>query len=156
MCADRTPARGAAGFSLIELIVFIVIVGVALAGVLSVLDFTSSRSAEPIVAKQAVAVGEAFIDEIISRDYANAAGTNVDPRSNFTGITDYHLYSTSNIIKLRNGNSIAGLTGYSISVQVGNTVTVTGSDMRPILVTVSDPLGRSYLFRAYKANYRAN
>ena len=157
MCNESAPGRSP-GFSLIELIVFIVIVGVALAGVLSVLDLTGARSADPMVAKQAVAVGEAFVDEVLSRDYANAAGTNVDPRANFTGIADYDLYQTSNTIKLRDGTPIAALTGapgYSVRVTVGNSTTIAGAEMRPIAVTVTDVLGRSYPFVAYKANYRA-
>jgi MSHA pilin protein MshD len=156
MCAERNRLFRAGGFSLIELIVFIVIVGVALAGVLSVLDFTSSRSSDPMVSKQAVAIGEAFVDEIVSRDYANAAGTSGDPRTALTGIADYNGYTGGGVIRFRDSTAVPGLGGYKVAVQVGNTVTISGADMRPILVTVTDPLNRSYVFRAYKANYRTN
>ena len=52
-----------AGISLIELIMFIVIVGAALAGVMSVLNLTVRHSADPQLRKQALAVAEALLEE---------------------------------------------------------------------------------------------
>lgn len=51
------------GLTLIELIVFIVIVGVALAGVLTVLNLTTRSSADPLLRKQALAIAEAILEE---------------------------------------------------------------------------------------------
>jgi MSHA pilin protein MshD len=50
-----TP-RSQAGLSLIELVMFIVIVGVAVAGVLSVMNVTTRHSADPMIRKQAQAI----------------------------------------------------------------------------------------------------
>lgn len=52
------------GLTLIELIMFIVIVGVALAGVLTVLNLTTQRSADPLLRKQALAIAEAILEEV--------------------------------------------------------------------------------------------
>jgi MSHA pilin protein MshD len=52
------------GLSLIELVVFIVIIGVAVAGVMATLTFTNARSADPLQRKQAVLLAEALLDEI--------------------------------------------------------------------------------------------
>lgn len=52
-----------AGISLIELIMFIVIVGAALAGVMSVLNLTTRHSADPQLRKQALAIAEAVLEE---------------------------------------------------------------------------------------------
>lgn len=52
------------GLTLIELIMFIMIVGVALAGVLAVLNQTTQHSADPMVRKQALAVAEAIMEEV--------------------------------------------------------------------------------------------
>ncbi len=52
------------GISLIELIVFIIIVGVALAGVLSVLNLTTARSADPLIRKQMLAIAESLLEEV--------------------------------------------------------------------------------------------
>ena len=53
-----------AGISLIELVMFIVIVGVAVVGVLSVMNITTKSSADPIVRKQALAIAESLLEEI--------------------------------------------------------------------------------------------
>jgi MSHA pilin protein MshD len=55
---------GQRGLSMIELVVFIVIIGVAVAGVLATLTYTSARSADPLQRKQAILIAEALLDEI--------------------------------------------------------------------------------------------
>jgi len=52
------------GISLIELIMFIVIVSVALAGILLVMNVTTKSSADPLVHKQALAIAESLIEEV--------------------------------------------------------------------------------------------
>ena len=52
------------GLTLIELIVFIVIVSTALAGVLTVLNVTTKSSADPMIRKQALAIAEALLEEV--------------------------------------------------------------------------------------------
>lgn len=61
--------RHARGFTLIELIMFILIVGVALAGVLTVLNHTVQHSADPIVRKQALAIAEAVMEEVMLQPF---------------------------------------------------------------------------------------
>lgn len=55
---------GQRGVTLIELIVFIVIVSIAIAGVLSVLNIAVRNSADPQVQKQALAIAEALLEEV--------------------------------------------------------------------------------------------
>ena len=57
-------ARSQTGLSLIELIMFIVIVGIGLAGVLSVLNLTAQKSADPMIRKQMLAVAESLLEEV--------------------------------------------------------------------------------------------
>jgi len=56
--------RKSAGLSLVELIVFIVIVGAAVAGVLGALNVSTRASADPVIQKQALAVAEAVLEEV--------------------------------------------------------------------------------------------
>ncbi|MCF8177020.1 MAG: type II secretion system GspH family protein [Sulfuritalea sp.] len=51
------------GLTLIELIIFIVIVSVALVGVMTVLNITARYSADPMIRKQSLAVAEAVLEE---------------------------------------------------------------------------------------------
>jgi MSHA pilin protein MshD len=52
------------GISLIELIMFIVIVSVALAGILLVMDVTTKSSSDPLIRKQALAIAESLLEEV--------------------------------------------------------------------------------------------
>lgn len=68
------------GVSLIELIIFIVIVSIALTGILAVMNITNRTSADPVVHKQALAIAESLLEEvelmpftICDPDDANAA-----------------------------------------------------------------------------------
>lgn len=52
------------GVTLIELIMFIVIIGAALAGLLQVLNFTTKGSADPVRQKQALMIAEGLLEEV--------------------------------------------------------------------------------------------
>src|SRR5882762_2045905 len=62
--ARRHRPRAEHGISLVELIVFIVIVGIAVAGVVGALSMATRASADPMIQKQALAVAEALMEEI--------------------------------------------------------------------------------------------
>lgn len=52
------------GVTMIELIMFIVIIGAALAGLLQVLSFTTKTSADPMRQKQALMIAEGLLEEV--------------------------------------------------------------------------------------------
>ena len=56
--------RASGGVTLIELIVFIVIVGLAMAGVLAAFNTITAASADPQVRKQVLAIAESLMDEV--------------------------------------------------------------------------------------------
>ena len=60
MCIERRQR----GLTLIELIVFIVIVGVALAGILAVMNVTMKSSSDPLIRKQMLAIAESLMTEV--------------------------------------------------------------------------------------------
>ena len=62
---SRNPERRKSrGLSLVELIVFIVIVSTAVAGVVGVLSIATRGSADPMIQKQALAIAEAVLEEV--------------------------------------------------------------------------------------------
>ena len=74
---------------------FIVIVSVAVVGILAVMNVTEKSSADPMVRKQAVAMGEALLDEILAKDY-NLTLPETDMvgcshRAQYVGVDDYTL-----------------------------------------------------------------
>ncbi len=67
MCISKQKANFCAaqrGISLIELIMFIVIVGIALAGILLVMNNVSKNSSDPLIHKQSLAIAESLLEEI--------------------------------------------------------------------------------------------
>lgn len=87
MCTSRCQR----GLTLIELIVFIVIVSVALVGVLTVFNVTTKSSADPMIRKQALAIAEAILEEVMLQPF-----TWCDPDDlNAATATDYADCSVS-------------------------------------------------------------
>ena len=52
------------GFTFIELIMFVVIVSIGVAGILSVFYVTTQKSADPAARKQLIAIAEAMLEEV--------------------------------------------------------------------------------------------
>jgi MSHA pilin protein MshD len=57
-------SKNSSGFTIVELVLFIVVVSVAIAGVLSVMNLTASHSADPQIRKQALSIAEALMEEV--------------------------------------------------------------------------------------------
>lgn len=154
MCMTRRQARG---FTLIELIFFIVVVGVALTGILSVSTTIVKSSADPLVRKQALAIGQALLEEILQKEYAKPAGSTVlgfaggGTRNLFDCVIDYQGYATTSGIVDSTGAPVIGLEAYN------TTVTVTSSTLGAVpaylvMVSVRGPLGQVAL-SGYRGNY---
>lgn len=62
--STESGRRGNGGVTLVELVVFIVIVGVALAGVFAAFNTLTAASADPQVRKQVLAIAESLMDEV--------------------------------------------------------------------------------------------
>ena len=63
------------GLSLIELMIFIVVIGIGLAGVLLALNQNTARSSDPMIRKQTLAAAESLLEEIVRQPF-----TYCDPR----------------------------------------------------------------------------
>lgn len=63
---DRRSSRHGrqSGISLVELIMFVVIVGIGVAGILSVFNIATQKSADPAARKQLQAIAEAMLQEV--------------------------------------------------------------------------------------------
>lgn len=134
------PCRASArGFTLVEMIIAIVILGVGLAGVLLAFSTTVRGSADPVVVAQMRAIAEEMLEEITLKPYTPAA--NSAPagcaRDTYNDVSDYNGYSTTNKICAVDGTTVSGLDSYSVSVSVaGGTLDGIGAAKR-IVVTVT-------------------
>ena len=60
----HAPIHSQRGVSLVELIMFIVIISIALAGILLVMNRVTGHSADSLVRKQALAIAESLLEEV--------------------------------------------------------------------------------------------
>ncbi len=78
------------GFTLIELIIFIVVVGAGLAGILSVSTNVVKSSADPMVRKQAMALADSILEEIVQKEYLDPDGVSGETtRDTMDDVDDY-------------------------------------------------------------------
>lgn len=153
---DATLVATQRGFTLIELVVFIVIVGVGLAGILSVVDAAVKSSADPLVRKQALVIAEALLEEIMLKDYSNPLdGYAGSSRAEFDDVDDYAGYGTSAGILDLEGMPIAAMGSYNISpvVTVVPMAALAGVVVaKKITVSVTGP-GTVVSLSGYRGNY---
>ncbi|MCX7627449.1 MAG: prepilin-type N-terminal cleavage/methylation domain-containing protein [Methylophilaceae bacterium] len=159
MCTKRPVAAvDQRGISLIELIVFIVIVGVALAGIAAAINYNVQHSVDPVVKKQALAIAESMLEEVMLQNYADPDGTNTGEsnRSNWDDVDDYHGYTSTGIYAIDDLTTpISGLSDYTVSVQVETVASFNGisGQTKRIVVTVTGPIGTTVKLEGYRTHY---
>ena len=135
MCMTSRFARGgASGFTLIELIFFIVVVSVGLAGVLKVMNVGVAASADPLIRKQAAALAESILQEVLQKAYTDpdpAVTSGESTRATFDDVDDYNGRSNATFTDLP-----ASLSGYTIAITVASS-TLGSLAAKRVTVTVS-------------------
>jgi len=136
------------GVTLIELVIFIVIISVGLVGILSVMNVTTRSSADPMVRKQAMAMAEAVLEEILSKDGNPATTlpetdfTNCSNRASYVGVWDYACFDGAPATAVISGvntlgsSSIPALAGFTATVAVASEA-VSGVTLQRVGVTVT-------------------
>ena len=148
------------GLTLIELIVVMIVISVALVGVMSVINYTTRHSADPVLRHQAIAIAEAYMEEIVLKEFRDPDTGDVCPakeasRDLYDNVCDYHELLDQGA-RNQNGQAISGLENYRVSVSVaqeafgpsGSTVNGLRID-----VDVTDPSGQSLRLSSYRADY---
>ena len=81
--STSTRLRRQRGITLVELIMFMVIISIALAGIIGVMNLVTSKSADPLRRKQALLIAEGLLEEV-----RLAAFTWCDPTSDSEDVPD--------------------------------------------------------------------
>jgi len=117
------------GISLVELIMFIVIVSVALAGILLVMNVTTKSSADPLIHKQALAIAESLLEEIGLMPFTWCDPNDVNAASAVSAASCSAGLSQDVIT----GPVPAGATRYSAGTPYNNVADYSTFSMNPIL-----------------------
>jgi MSHA pilin protein MshD len=140
----------------VELVIAITIVAIAVTGVLGAITAFSARSADAMVLRQGVAIGEAYLDEILLKPVVDPDGVDTETgRADFDDVDDYDgLVDTG--VRDQAGNAIAALSTYTVSVSVKPSTTLTGVPStagRRIDVTVTRSPNYSVKLTGFRAAY---
>lgn len=148
-CRESRKINVQSGLTLIELVIFIVIVSVAVVGVLSVMNFTTQHSADPLVRKQAAALADSILEEILLKDYADPDGVAVTEASRalYDDVDDYNGQSNAVFTDLP-----PELSAYIIGITVADGSATLGVVAKKITVTVTSG-AESVSMTGYRANY---
>lgn len=146
-------SSGSRGFTLIEMVIAIVIIGIGLAGVLAAFNTTVKSSADPMIRKQMLAVAEEMMEEILLKPYDNTTATGTISgcnRSAADDVRDYGGYSQG--VCDIDGTAVTGLSGYTVAVAVDLVTWQTLADTLRITVTVSQG-GESISLVGWRTDY---
>jgi MSHA pilin protein MshD len=143
------PGRTQTGFTLVELIVFIVVVSAGLAGILSVMNTTVKSSADPMVRKQAISLAESVLEEVLQKAYADPDDTPAvveASRDLWDNVDDYNG-------KTQGAFSFPpSLSAYSLAIRVADDSTTLGIAAKKVTVTVTRG-AESITLTGYRTNY---
>ena len=144
-----TRARSG-GFTLVELIFFIVVVAVGLAGVLKVMEVNTRSSADPMVRKQVVALAESILEEVLQKEFSDPDGLDGETtRETFDNVADYDGKTQTLFTDWP-----AGLSVYQVAITVSDATLGGGTTVTVKRVTVTVTRGAEVLSIAgFRANY---
>ncbi|WGO97421.1 prepilin-type N-terminal cleavage/methylation domain-containing protein [Saccharophagus degradans] len=154
-----TFKRYQSGVTLIETVVFLVVVSIALVALIRVYTQAVVSSVDPVVQIRALEKAQAQMDEILARKFdentptggvpacdssTGVACAGISPDADYDDVGDY------------NGFVDASETNYTVSVSVvnaGSELGLANTRARRITVTALMPGGNSVVLSAYKVNF---
>lgn len=149
-----------AGMTLVELVITIVIVGIAAAALYSAMAAIVGRSADPLLRQQSLAIAEAYMEEILLQPFLDSGGavcpTKPGSRALYDNVCDYNGLNDNGAQDAR-GLPIAGLTSYRVQAAVSTPALawpgVPAARVLYVQVTVIDPAGQQLVLGGYRTCY---
>jgi MSHA pilin protein MshD len=145
-----------AGVSLIELIVFIVVVSIALLALVGVYQQATIKNVDPLIRVQALEAAQSRLDEILALKYDEATPTGGIPACS-TPAPDANVCTNTPDSNMDDVDDFQGVvenntphTGFTRSVSI---TTDTTNMIKLIQVRVTTPMGETILLAAERANF---
>lgn len=134
--------RRCTGFTLPELILAIVVIGIGVAGLVIAFSTAVRNSADPVIDKQLMAIAEAMMEEIALKPLNDPGTGGTIPavgcvRSAADDVGDYAAYVDRAICDL-DGNAVPVLAAYRVSVLLTPGDLLGGVPMTRITVTAAN------------------
>ncbi len=157
---EKAAPRRQSAFTLIEIIVTIVVVGISATALLSVFSNMIRGSADPLIQQQATSIAEAYMEEIMLRAFEDpqvaedGAAETGETRPNYDDVQDYNSLGTTEV-RDQNNNPVAALGAYGVTVLVEGDVlnTVPAAAAMRVDVTVTHPAVADILLSGYRTRY---
>ncbi|MDO3388172.1 hypothetical protein QWI17_20165 [Gilvimarinus sp. SDUM040013] len=142
------------GVTLIELVVFIVVISIALVAVLAVYQQSIINSVDPIKRIRMLELAQAQMDRVIALRYDEATPSGGIPACNSVSgpVCNNTTEPDLDDVDDYNGFSDTPAVGYSRQVTVTNT-TLDGAQAKEINVVVSSTDGESLTLTSYRVNF---
>jgi len=134
LAASPAVNRCQRGMTLVELVITIVIIGIAAAALFSATASITARSADPMLGAQSLHLAESLMEEMQSVPFNAIA--DIAPREP----------------QYRDGSGIEALENYSVGAVVSD-YSIGGQPGKRIDVDVTDPTGRTLRLTGYRTEY---
>lgn len=133
---------GSQGFTLIEMIVAIVVLGLGITGVMMAYTHSARGPADAVVQRPLLGLAQGLLDEALSKPFhpVPGGGTSSCDRTALNDVSDYNGYS-GRVCDVH-GIDVAGFSGYTVDVSVQD-VSLAGAPAK--LVTVRAQRGADAL-----------
>jgi MSHA pilin protein MshD len=151
--AMRSSGAAQQGVTLVELVISIVVIGIAASVILGLLSINVGASADPMVRQQGVAIARAYIEEIMLRSFTDPDGADGEAaRVDFDDVDDYDgLVDVG--ARDQFDNAIPGLGPYTVAVSVSSSGALPGvpaADVLRVDVTVTRSPYLSFTLSGYR------
>lgn len=157
------PTKSSSGFTLLEVLITIVVLSIAATAIMGVFINLGKSSADPMIQQQATSIAEAYMEEILSKSFADpvlpeTGGPEAgEVRSTYNDIQDYDGLTDAGA-RNQNNQLIAGLSAYTVVITVtGRALTgsasVPATDSMRIDISVSHPAISTLTVSGFRTNY---
>lgn len=161
------------GFTLVEVLIAIVVIGIALSALMTGLSSAVNQGAAPVIESRALALGQAYADEIMSMafdDQTPAGGGAVavaeapcvasnesQARDQFDDVDDYHLLRDQPPVLLNSASQANSYSQYAVAIRVtcaGDDLGMSGNHLiKRIEIVISLPNGEARTLTFFKGNF---
>ncbi len=150
-------------FTLIEVLITIVVLAIAASAIVNVYIHAVNSSADPLLQQQAIAIANAYMEEIQSQHFADPVVAETggpeagEVRATYNDVQDYNGLTDVGA-KDQNGNALPTLSAYTVTVKVSGhglsgAATISAANALRIDITVTHPAIDPVVLSGYRSNY---